>query len=166
MKTLILGRHAKSEWPDQTPDLQRPLKDRGRKDAASLARLLADQGLTPDLIITSPARRAQQTAEIFARQLGYTAPLQIEAAVYHEGTQGLLQVIQGLPDGAETVMIFGHNPTMEDMVTRLLRSQVEFVLPTSALACFESWGASWGQFGPANLHLRWLLVPRLQRKDK
>lgn len=164
MKTLILGRHAKSDWPDSTPDLQRPLKERGQKDAAFLAGLLAAQQFVPDLIISSPARRAQQTAAIFAEGLGFQAPLQIEPAVYHEGIKGLLQLIANLPEEAETVMIFGHNPTMEEMVTRLLRSQVEFSLPTSGLACFESWTVSWAQLGPANLHLRWLLVPRFQRK--
>ncbi|RMG70872.1 MAG: histidine phosphatase family protein [Bacteroidetes bacterium] len=165
MKTLILARHAKSEWPDGVRDLDRPLKERGRKDAAYLAGLLADQGVVPDLIISSPAQRARQTAGIFAQQLAYPRPLQIEPAVYYDGINGLLSLIGDLPDDVDTVMIFGHNPTMEDMVTRLLRSQVEFTLPTSALACFESWAVSWAQFAPANLHLRWLLVPRLQRKS-
>lgn len=166
MKTLVLCRHAKSDWPMGVSDINRPLKDRGIKDANFLGELLASQAFNPDLIISSPANRASQTAHIVAERLRYPLEqIQVESSVYHEGTPSLLDLIKRLPNHFEKVMIFGHNPTMEMAVTNLLQSGAGFQMPTSAMACMESWVSDWQHFSTRNLHLRWYLIPRLKRKD-
>ena len=164
MKTLLLCRHAKSDWPAGVRDLDRPLKDRGIRDATFLGELLASQHFSTDRIVSSPANRAHSTAKIIADAIGYAQKIEIESDVYHEGVGGLISLIRKLPDELESAMIFGHNPTMEDTVQALLNSESEFMLPTCAIACFECDSSRWRDFRTNNLQLRWLLVPRLQRK--
>ncbi|MEM7655014.1 MAG: histidine phosphatase family protein [Bacteroidota bacterium] len=164
MKTLVLCRHAKSDWPEGVPDIQRPLKNRGINDATYLAKLLAEQDFEPDLILSSPAKRARTTADIFAAELGFARPIQEERSIYYEGVASLIQLIKDLPPRARSVMIFGHNPTFEDTVRTLLYSQARFEMPTCGMACFEIESFQWDQVNAMNLHLRWLLVPRLKRK--
>ena len=165
MKTLVLCRHAKSDWPGGVPDIERPLKERGLSDAARQAALLASQGFRPDLIISSPAVRARQTAEIFARQLGYEASIKEERSIYFGDEEDLLALVHHLPADKQVVMMFGHNPTMEDTLTMLFRSGIPFQMPTCAMACIEGLSNDWAYFSGRNVHLRWLLVPRLKRKD-
>ena len=166
MKTVILCRHAKSDWPMGVSDLQRPLKERGQEDAVFLAQLLRDQEFMPDRIISSPAKRAMQTADLVRSTLGYEGEVSIAPSVYEEGTAELVQLIRGLPDSLDSVMIFGHNPTMENALTYLLGAAAAFELPTSAMACLEMRGWHWKDFSPKTIHLRWLLVPRLNRHEE
>lgn len=167
MKTLVLCRHAKSDWPAGVADIDRPLKERGINNANFLGGLLGNQEFLPDLIISSPANRALSTARLVARQLGYAKEkIQIERSVYFEGSQSLLNTIKQLPNTADTVMIFGHNPTMEDTVRHILQSEAAFYMPTSAMACMESFGHRWESFGTQSAHLRWMLIPRLKRKEE
>ncbi|MEO0472233.1 MAG: histidine phosphatase family protein [Bacteroidota bacterium] len=163
MKTLVIARHAKSDWPESVADIDRPLKPRGIKDATWLGELLKQQEFQPDHIISSPANRARSTAQIIADQVRYTKELAIERSVYYEGAGQLLSLIQDLPEQHETVMIFGHNPTMENVVRYLLQADAHYEMPTCGMACFESYGRSWKDF-VNQCRMRWLLVPRLKRK--
>lgn len=164
MKTLILARHAKSDWPAGVPDIKRPLKKRGENDAAFLGKLLASQSFYPDMIISSPAQRAFSTAEIVARTLGFTAGIQVEEDVYYQGASHLIQSIQKFPSTWNTAMVFGHNPTMEMAVQTLLGQEAEFIMPTGSMACIEIASDSWKHLETDHVHLRWFLVPRLKRK--
>ena len=164
MKTLVIARHAKSDWPEGVADINRPLKARGIKDATWLGELLKQQDFLPDHIISSPANRARSTAQIIADQVRYGKELEIVESVYYEGAGKLLSTIQDLPDKHETVMVFGHNPTMENVVRYLLQSDAHYEMPTCGMACFESYGRSWSTF-TQHCRMRWLLVPRLKRKD-
>jgi phosphohistidine phosphatase len=165
MKTLILCRHAKSDWPEGVSDLRRPLKPRGIHDANFLGDLLRSQAFQPDQIITSPAQRAKQTAEVVSTCMRYPGEITEAAEIYYEGEEALLAYIQQLSDAWDTVMVFGHNPTIEDAVQAWLGSTSPFHLPTSAMACLETPASSWAHFLPGTLQLRWLLVPRLKRKQ-
>lgn len=165
MKTLILCRHAKSDWPAGVPDIQRPLRQRGIRDAKFLGDLLQAQEFQPDCILTSPAQRARQTADVVAACISYPGEIIEQADIYYRGEEALIRMIRALSPTLETVMIFGHNPTMEDAVRMLLGAEADFELPTSAMACFESRINDWAYFATSNLHLRWLLVPRLKRKE-
>ncbi|WNJ16124.1 histidine phosphatase family protein [Pontibacter sp. G13] len=166
IKTLVLCRHAKSDWPTGVSDIKRPLKDRGIQDATQLANLLASQGFRPDMIMSSPAVRAHETAKIFSNTLKVTNEITLEPRIYHDGLEGLYKTIHHLPAEAHTVMMFGHNPTMEDMVTELLGSDAPFELPTCALVCLETYVTQWSRLDTSNLKLRWLLVPRFKRKPR
>lgn len=165
MKTLVICRHAKSDWPAGVPDIERPLKSRGENDAKYLGNMLGQQGFSPDLVISSPANRARSTAKIICDRLGYKDEIQIERAVYYGGRYELIDLIRQLPDHADKVMIFGHNPTFEDTVRDLLQIGAPFAMPTCAMACIESFSFSWQQLEVRNMSLRWYLVPRLNRSD-
>ncbi|MEL6192212.1 MAG: histidine phosphatase family protein [Bacteroidota bacterium] len=166
MKTLVLCRHAKSDWPEGVQDIRRPLKKRGIRDAHYLGEILANQEFYPDLIVTSPATRAYSTARIISAQVGYSeADIKVVESIYYEGAGQMLSFVQEIPDEVNTLMIFGHNPTMENAVRHLLQMGSAFSMPTSAMACVESYVNSWAQFDPRNTYLRWLLIPRLTRKD-
>ena len=164
MKTLVLCRHAKSDWPDGVRDMDRPLKARGQKDASQLGKLLREHNFSPDLICSSPANRALSTAEIVSQKLGYEGSIQIDRSLYFEGESGLFGFISELPSIHDTVMIFGHNPTMEQAVARLAEMESMYDMPTAGMACFETNAHSWDQIIEATMRLRWLLVPRLARR--
>jgi phosphohistidine phosphatase len=166
MKTLVLCRHAKSDWPLHVDDLDRPLKKRGENDALRLGELLASHSFSPDLILSSPANRALSTATLIAEALAYeTEDILTDPSIYYEGVGNLMAVIEKLPPEADTVMIFGHNPTMEQAVRFLLQADTPFQMPTSGMACFEAYAVDWKRFQDASPMLRWLQVPRLRRKD-
>lgn len=164
MKTLILARHAKSDWPVGVPDIKRPLKKRGENDAAFLGKLLASQSFSPDMIISSPANRALSTAKIIARTLSFTEEIQVEDDIYYQGAAHLIQRVREFPPSWNAAMVFGHNPTMEIAVQTLLGQDAEFLMPTSAMACIEIASDSWKHLETDHVHLRWFLIPRLKRK--
>lgn len=165
MKTLVLCRHAKSDWPVGVDDINRPLKPRGITDAQNLGKLLKSHDFIPNLIVSSPAQRAHATAQYIADKLGYKSDIQIDTSVYYGGLPDLLSVIENLPKSADTVMIFGHNPTMEQAVRYLQKSQQAFEMPTSGMACFENYTENWADFNNSSCRLRWIQVPRMKRKD-
>ena len=120
VKRLLILRHAKSSWSDTSlDDWQRPLNERGRRDAPRVGDLLRDRSLVPDLIITSDAVRARTTAQAVAKAAGYTRDLVVEPSLYHATPDEVIAVLNGVPDTARSVMIVGHNPGLEGVVERL-----------------------------------------------
>lgn len=163
MKTLIICRHAKADYPEDTADFDRPLKEKGILDAEKQGKLLAEHDFLPDLILSSPAKRAIQTARIVAEKIGYTAMIEENLSIYHEGMGNLVSIIKALPEEVNTVMIFGHNPTLSDSVRYLLNMYHPFDMPTSGMVCLENPYNSWDFTRPQAARLRWVLVPRLKR---
>jgi len=147
MKTLILVRHAKSSWTDPAlPDRDRPLNDRGKRDAPKMATRLAKDGVNPDLILSSPARRARATARIIAKALDYKRKaIQEDDGLYAVEAGDLLRVIRGLDDKLKSVMLVGHNPELTDLAHRLSR-EVTY-LPTCTIAVFAFDAKSWSSVG-------------------
>lgn len=136
MKTLLVLRHAKSSWADASlADHDRPLKKRGRRDAPRMGELIRDEGLTPDLIVSSTAKRARQTAAPVAEACGYEGEVQFTRDLYHADPEEIVQVLRPLPDEAERVLIVGHNPGLEDLVEALTDGYER--MPTAALAQIE-----------------------------
>lgn len=165
MKTLIICRHAKADYPENTRDFDRPLKEKGEQDAKKQGMLLAEHGFLPDLIVSSSAKRALQTAQIVAKEIGYDKKIVENDTIYYEGVGALITLIQSLPNEVESVMIFGHNPTLSDTVRYLLNMQHPFDMPTSGMTCLENPYNTWDfSFPPQAARLRWVLVPRLKRK--
>ena len=164
MKTLILCRHAKSDWPPGVADENRPLKERGIHDAKFLAGLLKDQGFMPDLILSSTANRAYSTAEIFSETLGYTDEIVKKSDLYLASVDMLINTVKKIANDKNIVMIFGHNPTMESTVEWLLQSDTSFEMPTCGMACFETFDANWSRFSQYKARMRWYLIPRFMRK--
>lgn len=138
MKTLLLMRHAKSSWkhPDMK-DIERPLNKRGEKDAPKMGKLLVEQELVPQLILSSTAVRARKTVEAVVAKSGYTGEVMYLDSFYMAEPQVYLDVLRVLPDALERVMVVGHNPGLE-AVLQMLSHQVES-LPTGSIAyiCLE-----------------------------
>ncbi|MEL6133588.1 MAG: histidine phosphatase family protein [Bacteroidota bacterium] len=165
MKTLVLCRHAKSDWPQGVDDIHRPLKERGVQDANYLGKILAEQAVFPDFVVSSPARRAQQTMAIVNQRLDYKGNSVIVPEIYHHGLRFLASYVSTLPDEKEFAMIYGHNPTFSDAVMHFLLMDSAYSMPTCAMVSMECQSPSWRSFVPGNVQLRWVLIPRLQRKD-
>lgn len=132
-RQLLILRHAKSSWADEgLDDWQRPLNDRGERDAPRVGELLRERSLVPDLIITSDAVRAETTARTVARAAGYTGRLLLAPELYHASPGAIIDVIRNIEDtSARTIMIVGHNPGLEDLVAQLTGERID--LPTAAL---------------------------------
>jgi phosphohistidine phosphatase len=151
MKTLFLVRHAKSSWDDTAlPDKDRPLNDRGKRDAAKMGERLAKQDVKPDLILSSPARRALTTAEIFAKKLDYKLKnIVVDDRLYGVEADDLLGAIRKLGDKSKRVMLFGHNPELTEFANRLSSKITR--MPTSAVAQFTFDAKSWANIGEDKL---------------
>ena len=122
MKTLTIVRHAKSSWKDQSlRDRDRPLNKRGNRDAPEMGRRIAQAGIRPSLIISSPAVRAWTTAKIVAREINYPLEfLQREDDLYLASLDRILDVLVTQDSGFNSIMLFGHNPGLTDFVNYLV----------------------------------------------
>lgn len=136
MRYLFILRHAKSSWDNaRLADHDRPLNERGLRDGPYMGQLLRREGLLPDLIITSTAERALQTAEMVALACGYDRELQVTRHFYLAGPESYLTTLRQLPGEVQSAMVVGHNPGMEELLERLTgRSEA---MPTAALAHLE-----------------------------
>ena len=146
-RSLFLVRHAKSSWDDVAlPDEERPLADRGKRDAPMMGKRLAKRQVKPDLILSSPARRALSTAEIIAKELNYRADaIVVDDRLYATEAETLLGVIGELSDKLKCVMLFGHNPEFADLAQRL--SNKPALMLTCAVAQFTFESTSWAPIG-------------------
>ena len=160
MKTLLLMRHAKSSWSDHgLDDHERPLNDRGERDAPRMGRWMAEQDFVPDLIIASTATRASQTAAALQRAAGYAGDIMQIAELYHAGVPAWTAVLRQIPDHVHSVLAIGHNPGLEELVDQLHHAWER--MPTAAVAWFELPLESWIEFSPsAPATLRLLQRPR------
>jgi phosphohistidine phosphatase len=112
MKKLMIMRHAKSDWSDSSlRDFDRPLNPRGRKAAPAMGKEIKKLGLTPDLIISSPAKRAKMTALAVAENSGYQNEIVWNDDFYFGYNSEILNAIKKVDDSVGSIMIFGHNPT-------------------------------------------------------
>ncbi|MCF6252195.1 MAG: histidine phosphatase family protein, partial [Methylococcaceae bacterium] len=114
-----------------------------KKDAPKMGKLLAEYGFIPDMMISSPANRALKTAEIIAEQLEFTRNIRQERRFYEEGHGAMFSALQNLPEEVENVMLFGHNPTMENLSAFLMQMQAGIVMPTCAMLCLEAQTSTW-----------------------
>jgi phosphohistidine phosphatase len=145
-KLLYLVRHAKSSWSDPSlSDRDRPLNKRGRRSAPDMGRRLAAQDHLPELIISSPAKRAFSTARKIAKELGYDqSEIMKDESLYFSGTGGMLEFLENLDDGYQKVMIVGHNPAMTTLLNILSGSSIDN-MPTCAVAVIDYPMASWSE---------------------
>jgi phosphohistidine phosphatase len=121
VKRLLVLRHAKSSWADTSiDDWQRPLNDRGRRDAPRVGAWLRERSLVPDLIVTSDAVRARETAAAVATAAGYASEIVVEPSLYHATPAAAIGVVKNIANQtARTVLVVGHNPGLEELVSRL-----------------------------------------------
>lgn len=142
MKTLLILRHAKSSWNDPgMRDHDRPLNDRGERDAPRIGLLLRDQGLQPGLILCSTANRARSTAERVVESGGLTCETRLLDELYLASADTYIRVLRNQPSEHDRILVVGHNPGLEDLVERLTDTILS--LPTAALVQVEFEIDSW-----------------------
>ena len=147
MKTVLIMRHAKSSWKKaDVEDHDRPLNKRGKRDAARMGALLREQALTPDLILSSTAKRARKTAEAVAEKSGCKEEAKFLRALYPGGPEEFLRVLRGLPASYERVLVIGHNPGVEEFLDMLTGEGN--AMPTAAIAQVKLPIENWTDLGP------------------
>jgi phosphohistidine phosphatase len=145
MKTLVLVRHAKSAWGDPTlADHDRPLNDRGRRDAPEMGRRLRERGTSPDAILSSTAVRARTTAEAIAASLGLEpASVSLDERLYGSSPDTILGVVAELDEAVSTALVVAHDPGLSDLAYRL-SGEIEH-MPTCAVAEFRFAAWTWAE---------------------
>jgi len=159
VRRVLLLRHGKAKrGSEYEVDFDRPLAGRGKRDARRMGELLAGRDLVPDLVISSPARRARRTAERCAEAAGYEGEIWFVEALYSTGVDAYIGLLSDLDASVGTVLFIGHNPDIAEMVEALSRSWSR--MPTSALACVEFDVESWDEVTPGAGKLAWVETPR------
>lgn len=145
-------------------DRDRPLNERGNTDAPRMGRRLKERDLTVDLIISSPARRTQETAKALAAILGYhTELIKTIDALYHADEDTLIRTIRNLPDVHDCIMLVGHNPGLTDFVNAMQLTFIDNV-PTCGVASLSFTCSSWKEVEPETGTLNFYDYPK-SRKD-
>ncbi|MGH8871610.1 MAG: SixA phosphatase family protein [Acidimicrobiia bacterium] len=158
MRTLMLMRHAKSDWAaDYESDHERPLNDRGVRSARVMGKVLASEELIPPVAISSTALRARTTLELAIEAGEWDTELRLDRALYESGPQGVLAVGASAPD-VRRLMLVGHQPTWSMLVARLTGERVD--LKTATVAVIELELDSWDALPEAAGSLSRILTPR------
>lgn len=150
MKTLIVIRHAKSSWDNPLlRDFDRPLNERGERDAPRMGKRLKEKRIVPDLMLSSPAKRALNTCERIAEILQYPEEnIKTDRELYHAEDESILRIIKNLNIKNDCVLIFGHNPGLTDFVNRLANANIDNVPTCGVVSCsfdVDSWKViAWG----------------------
>jgi phosphohistidine phosphatase len=165
-RKLVLVRHAKSDWstPGQQ-DFDRPLNERGKRDAPMMGRRLKDKGLVPDLILASPAKRAAATARLIADEVGYSRDrIQWVDSLYHCPAYMFEDVIlgAGIPGEVNTVFIFAHNPGITHFANETTEAWQTDNIPTCGVVALTFKAAGWNDYPSAKHNLLFFDYPKNQ----
>jgi len=168
MKRLLLLRHAKSSWQDRSlADHDRPLNKRGEKSARRIGDYLHDEGLIPDHVLCSTATRAARTWDIVSGQLGSVVSTTELPDIYSADADGLLQLVRAAPPHANTVLLIGHNPALEELALSLYASgdrpgaeKMREKYPTAGLASFRFDTTDWAEIAPGRGELERFVRPK------
>ena len=164
-RRLVLLRHAKADWPD-VADHERPLAERGRRDSPAVGRWLRQAAVRPDLVLCSSARRARETWELAAAELGAPVETRYEQRVYDASPGELIALLNETPEDVRTLLVVGHNPTVQQLAVSLAgeadgdaleRARSDF--GTAALAVLELAG-EWSDLEPGSARLVTFAKPR------
>jgi phosphohistidine phosphatase len=163
MKTLYVIRHAKSSWDDlNLSDFERPLNDRGKRDAPRMAVRLKLKGIIPDVVIASPAKRAFATAKRISKVIGFPKDkIKTDRELYHAGEETILSVIRTIKEKHNIAFVVGHNPGLTDFVNTLRNDDLDIEnIPTCGIVAFEIDIASWEQLQWGSARVTWFDYPK------
>lgn len=162
MKKLFLVRHAKSSWKNASlRDIERPLNKRGYRDAPFMGHLMMTKNIKPDLLIASPAVRANKTAEIFCEEINYPSEkIIIKNELYEASRKDILSVIQLTENNYQSLMLFAHNPGLTELVNYLADNNIDNV-PTCATVGITSSIEDWNELDDFNCSLDFFEYPKM-----
>lgn len=169
MKSILILRHAKSDWSNPSlSDFDRPLTKRGLNDAPRMGRILIQFGCMPDLIISSPSMRTRQTVELTAFDNGYRGEILWDDTLYGGSFSDIISALHSIPRNISRPMVVGHNPGVEETISLLLSpreqnpaTSARFRIPTAGLVYLDAHIDTWKDLKPGVCVLRWFLIPRL-----
>lgn len=165
MKTLFIMRHAKSSWENMNlSDFERPLNKRGLNTAPLMGELMSENGFQPELIVTSPARRAKQTAILIKEMAQIKGKITYNEKIYEANPFRLLQIVSELDETFQSAMIVGHNPGLEGLI-KILTGEFE-AMPTAALAVIDLSIEKWSQAASKCGKLRKLIRPKEEMEKR
>lgn len=156
MKTLILVRHAKSDWPENTDDFDRPLAEKGYSDAEKMSYFLKAEDIEIEKFYSSPALRAFTTCEIFNKE--YKIEIETIPKLYNSSDTNFENITLGLDDNLSKVAMFSHNNGISNFANSM--SEDMFMFPTCGVAGFEIDCDSWSDFHSANKKLIFFYEPK------
>jgi len=166
MRRLLLLRHAKSDWPADLEDRQRPLSERGRRDAPEVGRAMAKAKLFPALALVSPAIRTRETWELVSPAL-QNPGFRFEDRLYGAAANVMLDLVRDTPTEIETLMLVGHNPGTETLARAFAMSgdadairRINRKYPTAGLAVLELPINDWKKAAPPAGRLEMFLTPK------
>ena len=167
MKLLYIARHAKSSWDfSGISDHERPLIEKGIKRTNLIANYMRQNDAKPDLIISSFAVRAYETAILMAKIFSYPKEnIQVENNLYHSDVDILFEHIYSLPESINSVMMVGHNPTFTVFANYFLKNNIDW-LPTSAVVCIAFKTDKWEDIHRAKKSTKFVISPKLLRQNK
>jgi phosphohistidine phosphatase len=149
MKTLIILRHGKAIDVLISGAKKRELTERGLRDVEAMGKLIGSKVGVPDLIVSSDATRAQQTAEIAGKAAGYKGDVTYEPAIYDASVDTLISLVRSLPESADSVILVGHNPGFESLSADMAADGAQPPrLPTSGFAHLQFNTTSWHNVRP------------------
>jgi phosphohistidine phosphatase len=162
MKHIYIVRHAKSSWSDLTiSDVDRPLNERGKRDAPRMAERCRELGVIPELIISSNAKRAMETCTFFINQYKLPdAQVQLNKKLYHAPEHVYIEEAQLVDDRISSVMMFGHNPGITYLANSISEKFIDNV-PTCGVLIIESKVNSWMDLDLMNCKLINFLYPKM-----
>lgn len=162
MRRLILLRHAKSSWDDESlPDFDRPLAARGERDAPRIAQRLSEHAPLPTLLLASPAARALRTAELVAPQLGIASDrVRTHPDLYLAAPRTLLAVVAELARDEPCILLVAHNPGLTELANELLPSLELGNLPTAGVVAIDAETDDWPLFARAERRLAFYDFPK------
>ena len=166
MKHLILVRHAKSDWGNPgLDDFDRPLNDRGKKDAPVMARRLLDKKIHIDAFIASPAKRARKTATVFASAYKKDADeIILRDELYMAGPTVFKEVVATADNSLKSIAIFSHNPGITDYANELTETRIDNI-PTCGVFAVKADCSSWKDFATAKKEFWFFDYPKAGSKD-
>lgn len=163
MKTLLIMRHAKSSWENnRLEDIERPLNDRGRKDAPLMGEVLKRFKMAPGVVVSSTAERTRQTLDGMLENWDETPLVRWEDGFYYGGVEDYVEAVANMPDNMDTGLLLGHNPLVESVVRNLCGADVK--MKTASVAAIEWEINSWSKAAEGKGVLQWLIAPKLVKK--
>ncbi len=161
-KTLLIIRHAKSSWDIGTlTDFERPLNDRGKKDAPEMAKRLIDQNILIDTFVSSPAKRAKKTAELFCGAYDKKeSDILLVSMLYHADVNNFYEVIEQLDITSDMVAIFSHNPGITEFVNTLTDAVRVDNMPTCGVFAIQIQSDKWADFRKAKKQFLFFDYPK------
>ena len=159
MKTILLLRHAKSDWGDRDmADIDRPLNRRGQTAAPVMAAWIANQGLCPEVVLCSTARRTRETLALVRPAFPHAVSEVLDEALYLAEVPVLLARLRGLAETVGTALVIAHNPGLEDLAAEL--SSFAGHMPTAGLVVIRFDVTSWAQISPGGGTLAAFVTPK------